>query len=186
MATGFDPNSFKVPPKAPAPPIPPKPDVTTTDFLRGVIDSPHFNLVIICFIALFFTTVVSVLIYTRLRSTSTDSISAETEQNYTTLIKYIDTLETVRCEQDQLLRRQLREGKWSDAVRDSLHDEMVELQRDFDLHRAGVAMLVGSRCAAVLRKRTSVFAEVVDGVLERSSAPPVTETKGSGSKSKAE
>ncbi len=152
-------------PKQEVPPIPPMPQFTPSEMWKNVQNSPHFNFVLICFAALFLTTIVAALMVIWMRKSGEPSPEAkEIARNYDTIIKYIDQLEIVRVEQDQFMKRQLREGRWSDATKAKWDDEMKDLQRDFDLQRQELMPVLGARTQAVLRNRNSVFGAFVSQI----------------------
>jgi hypothetical protein len=129
-------------PKRPDEPIPEVPEVPSLDtmgFLKTVQQSEHYSLVLVCFGCLFITTFVAVLIFMRLRRQGDPDKDLKVKM--TTIARYVEAVDTVRVEQDQLLKRVLREGRWPDHVKSQWDDEDRSMRREFDLEREPLVAL---------------------------------------------
>ena len=155
-------------PKQPDAPIPDVPEVPTLDtmgFLKTVQQSEHYNLVLVCFGCLFVTTFVAVLIFVRLRRTG--DVDKEVRQKMATIARYAEAVDTVRVEQDQLLKRVLREGRWPDHVKSQWDDDDRSMRREFELQREPLVALSSPELQAGIKRSQSLFQQLVSEDVRR-------------------
>uniref|UniRef100_A0A7S1M693 Transmembrane protein n=1 Tax=Neobodo designis TaxID=312471 RepID=A0A7S1M693_NEODS len=154
--------------KKPDEPIPEPPEVPSLDamgFLKTVQQSEHYNLVLLCFGCLFITTFVAVLIFMRLRRSG--DADSDVKQKLGTIARYVEAVDTVRVEQEQLMKRVLREGRWPDHVKSQWDDDDRAMRRDFELRREPLVTLAGAEVQSSLKRSQSLFQQLVSEDVRR-------------------
>jgi hypothetical protein len=148
---------FKKP--EPAPPPPALPNIDAWALFNGVKDSNNFYLIIVCFLCLFFTTALAVFVFLRMRTTTaaTDAV----KEKMAVIAKYVEAIDSIRIEQEQLLKRIVRDGRWPDHVKAKWDEEDRATKRNFELQRTPLVALAGEDVAKAVKSQSGIMEQIV-------------------------
>jgi hypothetical protein len=145
--------------------VPKLPDFTPWTLFQTLRDSPQFHLLLICFACLLLTIIVSVLVLFRLRAS--DAGKEDAKRKVAVIAEYLGAIDGIRVEQDQLMKRLLREGRWPDPVKAQWEEEERTRRREFHMEREPLLKIAGAAVEHAVKTDGSVFKQVLGAQLEK-------------------